>query len=1254
MQESTTQLPENPEKEVNKSSPDKKPKLIRRFIRFLLWLLLLLLVMLAVVLLQPNLIRQPLQKWLSYQNIPLEVTDIQSSINFDTISFTSTVNYRDRWVQVDESLIKINSDWQRLFAPTAKFDITLEQTKAIIELTGLENKTDKQTASKDQAAIIRQLFNFKENQATIDTLLQQIKNSKLAWVGNWRINDALITYQNETYIANLNGQSNKEAHLSLATPAQTLLALAVDLENKKLIIDADAFVLHEVGGTTAQIKTADLRVDLSDILASRFNADLAYNNIDTEIQLLPATDSSGFVVQLDNKSLSEQPITLNVKAEETTIAVLFDELPLSILTQLKSFIPGQAPYETVAGRMDGNIVFDYETNRFINSSVRLTDVAVKSQFINLSTVDANIDIDADKVVADIALNSSKLQLPGLFLATEAKEISGSGQVEYSFSEQKITFSNVEVHSADFASATAEGYVQIQDKVLLDIRGTGQGIDLSKTRDYLPYQIMTEELIAWLSAAFVKGTANDLTFEIASADAENMFYHDSLKLDIRTEVSDTDFLFIENNPIIHVNSGSVAFHNKQLDIVSEDASIGNVPLKSHAWFDDLTQPVLELKVTTEARKIEQLLAVAEQSLVKEAVEQTKAQLLLDGEAAIDLSLSYDFLNGKEAFEVGVLASKADIALVAYPMLDISEAEVDVKINNDGLQTVQAEAIFNKFQANIDIVNESGNLKGKLQSSQPVEELFQKLTFINKDMRDYTLKEKVITGMTNLDVDFTLNNKNDLTHIDIHSDLVGAKLNLFSAVVKPANEALPLDFRYDLSQQQLTLTLGDEFNLLANLKKQAFLISNNRISAKKLPSNYVEVDIDFPALDLSKAIDFYHVLGSEETKEVESVVTEAYKKFSGSINLNVGAVNYHDIEIPNFKFSGQLNENYKVSSALFDVSAQNLATELFVTVEFIDIGQVTKLIKSADVGGEGYSGRQVKMTESTLHKNLPPLTVNVKNIIMNGKTVATATLKSSKKDGRYSIDELYISGSDFIFELSAYEAIDMDSLVTQSQATFRSDEVGKVLLAFGFDDVIDADSLDLQFNLTWPGGIERLDLENSYGQATLDAENLSIEDVSTGVGNLLGLIDIFSIVKTIMLDIGQLMSSELLFSEVEGRWNIGGGRAQTRKFHANGSVVRLVASGGLDIHRKEYDFVKLLIIPKASNTLPIIGAVAGGVVGGIAALAIQQAFGDNIDRVVGIPYTLSGTWLGPKLTLGYQKDDKRGKERDLFNEQNFGDK
>jgi uncharacterized protein YhdP len=76
----------------------------------------------------------------------------------------------------------------------------------------------------------------------------------------------------------------------------------------------------------------------------------------------------------------------------------------------------------------------------------------------------------------------------------------------------------------------------------------------------------------------------------------------------------------------------------------------------------------------------------------------------------------------------------------------------------------------------------------------------------------------------------------------------------------------------------------------------------------------------------------------------------------------------------------------------------------------------------------------------------------------------------------------------------------------------------------------------------------------------------------------------------------------------------------------SAASISISGSTDLVEQQYDQL-LTIKPGLGNTLPIIGALAGGPVGAAAGLALQGLLHKEIGEALQVQYTITGDWDDP---------------------------
>ena len=76
------------------------------------------------------------------------------------------------------------------------------------------------------------------------------------------------------------------------------------------------------------------------------------------------------------------------------------------------------------------------------------------------------------------------------------------------------------------------------------------------------------------------------------------------------------------------------------------------------------------------------------------------------------------------------------------------------------------------------------------------------------------------------------------------------------------------------------------------------------------------------------------------------------------------------------------------------------------------------------------------------------------------------------------------------------------------------------------------------------------------------------------------------------------------------------------------MRIKISGTTNLREQSYDQM-MTIVPKVSDTLPVIGTLAAGSSVGWGLLLLQKLFEKPIEKSVEIEYKVAGPWDDPEL-------------------------
>jgi uncharacterized protein YhdP len=202
--------------------------------------------------------------------------------------------------------------------------------------------------------------------------------------------------------------------------------------------------------------------------------------------------------------------------------------------------------------------------------------------------------------------------------------------------------------------------------------------------------------------------------------------------------------------------------------------------------------------------------------------------------------------------------------------------------------------------------------------------------------------------------------------------------------------------------------------------------------------------------------------------------------------------------------------------------------------------------------------------------------------------------------------------------------------QQRSDFRihmtSESLGDFLETLDLSSAMQGGQTVVQFNAWWPGSPAVFALSRLNGEVEFNVVQGNIADASAGTGRLLGLLSIQSLPKRLALDFRDVFDSGFAFDEASGSFTMENGRARTDDVILESSSARISVTGSTDLVDQQYDQV-LTIRPGLGNTLPVIGAIAGGPVGAAAGLALQGLLHEQLGDATQVQYSITGSWEEP---------------------------
>jgi uncharacterized protein (TIGR02099 family) len=263
------------------------------------------------------------------------------------------------------------------------------------------------------------------------------------------------------------------------------------------------------------------------------------------------------------------------------------------------------------------------------------------------------------------------------------------------------------------------------------------------------------------------------------------------------------------------------------------------------------------------------------------------------------------------------------------------------------------------------------------------------------------------------------------------------------------------------------------------------------------------------------------------------------------------------------------------------------------------------------------------------SLPPLHLQVSDMRLGKARLGEARLETWPTDEGMHIDQLRAQSKNVQITASGDWNGDDKRSRTHLTMDFASEDVARMFDALGFAGILQGGRTSARLDATWPGGPSALALANMDGTLKVDVANGRILEVQPGVGRLFGLISVTELPRRLSLDFGDVLGKGFGFDSIKGDFRFADANATTNNLTIRAPAAEITITGRAGLKARDYD-QEVLIVPHVGNSLPVVGALAGGPVGAAAGLAVQGILGRGLNQAARKRYHVTGSWDKPVFT------------------------
>ena len=191
---------------------------------------------------------------------------------------------------------------------------------------------------------------------------------------------------------------------------------------------------------------------------------------------------------------------------------------------------------------------------------------------------------------------------------------------------------------------------------------------------------------------------------------------------------------------------------------------------------------------------------------------------------------------------------------------------------------------------------------------------------------------------------------------------------------------------------------------------------------------------------------------------------------------------------------------------------------------------------------------------------------------------------------------------------------------------SESLGRLLTALDISSVVEGGQTVVRLDAWWPGPPTAFAPARLNGDMELSILQGELKNAQPGAGRVLGLISVAALPRRLALDFRDVFATGFQFDETSGTLRFDDGDAHTDALTMQSTAATITISGMTDMERQLFDY-EVSVQPGLGQTLPVLGALAGGPGGAAAGLALQGLLQKQLGEAAEARYRLTGPWQDP---------------------------
>jgi len=774
---------------------------------------------------------------------------------------------------------------------------------------------------------------------------------------------------------------------------------------------------------------------------------------------------------------------------------------------------------------------------------------------------------------------------------------------------------------------------------IDLRARVTGGDASGAGTYFPVGIMHPDLVGWLDRALVAGTLVRAR-AVAYGDLDDWpFDAGDGKFEVRGNARDAALDYREGWPRLEGARAQLLFQGRSMHIMARDGRVFGVRAsRAEASIEDLKQPLLKVDIDADGPASDMIRFLRESPL-NDRFGPYLAGLEATGQGQVSTQVRAPLKEemGGE-LQVDGTATLGDSRVVDGKWgVSFEHTAGAVHFDQDGFETRDMSARFRGQPVKLWMAvgrdpNPAVVARGRLEGVMPPATL----------MQDYPILSPLLDHMAGASLtrlDLTVHRASGdgepAADLKVTSELGGTAVTLPAPLKKPAGEKVPMvvELPMPFTGQAFRWQYGDRLSgVLFPASPQG--IKGHLTLGVASPAMPAEpgilIDGHASTLDVDEWYDFIEGLPGGGTGipirrlTVQADRMKALERDFGDVSIDAvpAAMGWRaELDSPQLRGTLQL-----------PTEADDQRSGVVADFRHLAIPPVP----------EGRAGSAVDPS------NLPALHVVADDFTLNDIALGRTRIEAYPTDNGLRFDMLKAESGAMALQGDGTWTVQSDKQRSDFDLTITAEDLGNMLSVFGYAGYVQGGQTVANLDVSWPGAPSEFSLDRIAGDLKVSVGPGRMVSVEPGAGRIFGLLSLQTLPRRLMLDFSDLFRSGLSFDAIQGSFRFSGGEATTDNLTLTGPTALIRVTGRVGLAKRDYDQV-VTVVPGVGNTLPLVGALAGGPAGAAAMFLLKNLFEEQIGQMTSYRYSITGPWDDPVIkpieekgeaVVGHRKSGRGG--------------